>query len=57
MAYRIKRSDYAQLYGPTTGDKLRLGDTALELRVEKDFASYGDECKLGGGKVLREGMG
>src|ERR1700680_656745 len=57
MAYTIKRSDYAQLYGPTTGDRLRLGDTSLMLEVEKDFALYGDECKFGGGKVLREGMG
>jgi urease subunit alpha len=57
MSYRIKRSDYAEIYGPTTGDRLRLGDTALVLKVEKDFAVYGDECKFGGGKVLREGMG
>ncbi|MBI3836613.1 MAG: urease subunit alpha [Planctomycetia bacterium] len=57
MAYQIKRSHYAQLYGPTTGDKVRLGDTSLTLEVEKDFALYGDECKFGGGKVLRDGMG
>ena len=57
MSYRIKRSHYAEIYGPTTGDKLRLGDTTLVLEVEKDFAVYGDECKFGGGKVLREGMG
>ena len=57
MSYRIKRSHYAEIYGPTTGDRLRLGDTALVLEVEKDFAVYGDECKFGGGKVLREGMG
>ena len=57
MSYRIKRSNYAEIYGPTTGDKLRLGDTVLVLEVEKDFAVYGDECKFGGGKVLREGMG
>ena len=57
MSYRIKRSHYAEIYGPTTGDKLRLGDTSLVLEVEKDFAVYGDECKFGGGKVLREGMG
>ena len=57
MSYRIKRSDYAEIFGPTTGDRLRLGDTSLVLKVEKDFAVYGDECKFGGGKVLREGMG
>ena len=45
------------MYGPTTGDTVRLGDTSLILRVEKDFTHYGDECKFGGGKVLREGMG
>ncbi len=57
MSYRIKRSDYAEIYGPTTGDRLRLGDTALTLEVENDFTVYGDECKFGGGKVLRDGMG
>ena len=57
MSYRIKRSDYAEIFGPTTSDRLRLGDTSLVLKVEKDFAVYGDECKFGGGKVLREGMG
>ena len=57
MPYRISRSAYADIYGPTTGDKVRLGDTSLMLEVEKDFAVYGDECKFGGGKTLREGMG
>ena len=57
MSYRIKRSHYAEIYGPTMGDKVRLGDTSLVLEVEKDFAVYGDECKFGGGKVLRDGMG
>lgn len=57
MAYQINRSDYAEIFGPTTGDRLRLGDTALTLEVEKDFTVYGDECKFGGGKVLRDGMG
>src|SRR6201996_6672425 len=57
MPYNIKRSHYAEIFGPTVGDKVRLGDTALWLEVEKDFAVYGDECKFGGGKVLREGMG
>jgi len=53
----MKRSHYAEMFGPTTGDKVRLGDTSLILEVEKDFAVYGDECKFGGGKVIREGMG
>ncbi|HIK95681.1 MAG TPA: urease subunit alpha [Planctomycetes bacterium] len=57
MAYRITRSNYAEIYGPTVGDRVRLGDTSLILEVEQDFAVYGDECKFGGGKVLREGMG
>ncbi len=57
MATKIKRSHYADIYGPTTGDRVRLGDTALWLEVERDFAVYGDECKFGGGKVLRDGMG
>ena len=57
MAYRITRSNYAEIYGPTVGDRVRLGDTSLLLEVEQDFAVYGDECKFGGGKVLREGMG
>ncbi|XP_071946191.1 urease subunit alpha-like isoform X1 [Antedon mediterranea] len=48
---------YAQTYGPTIGDKVRLGDTSLIIEVEKNFAVYGDECKFGGGKVFREGMG
>src|SRR5206468_9188461 len=59
MPRRIDRRAYADLYGPTTGDRVRLGDTGLVLEVERDHssASYGDECKFGGGKVLREGMG
>ena len=57
MSYKIERSTYADIYGPTTGDKVRLGDTSLILQVEKDFAIYGDECKFGGGKTIREGMG
>ncbi|GAB2567098.1 urease subunit alpha [Gracilibacillus alcaliphilus] len=54
---KISRNQYAGLYGPTTGDKVRLADTALWLEVEKDFTTYGDESKFGGGKVLRDGMG
>ncbi len=57
MTYKMPREAYAQMFGPTTGDLLRLGDTSLFLRVEKDLTAYGDECKFGGGKVLREGMG
>jgi len=53
----LPRGHYADLFGPTTGDKVRLGDTCLVAEVEKDFTVYGDECKFGGGKVLREGMG
>ncbi|MGB5812511.1 MAG: urease subunit alpha [Polyangiales bacterium] len=57
MSHSITRENYAALYGPTTGDKVRLGNTSLELEVEKDHTVYGDECKFGGGKVIREGMG
>jgi len=57
MAHRMKRSHYAEMFGPTTGDKVRLGDTLLLLEVERDHTVYGDECKFGGGKVLREGAG
>ena len=53
----ISRAKYITMYGPTTGDLVRLGDTDLLVRVEKDFTKYGDECKFGGGKTLREGMG
>jgi len=54
---RISRKAYAEMYGPTSGDKVRLGDTELFIEVEKDFTSYGDEVKFGGGKVIRDGMG
>jgi len=53
----LERSGYADMYGPTTGDCVMLGDTVLKIRVEKDLTAYGDECKFGGGKSLREGMG
>jgi urease subunit alpha len=53
----IDRQAYADQFGPTRGDRVRLADTALTLEVERDFAVYGDECKFGGGKVLREGIG
>ncbi|KAF9328393.1 hypothetical protein BG006_008398 [Podila minutissima] len=55
--YQIPREVYESFYGPTTGDRVRLGDTDLWIEIEKDFTHYGDECKFGGGKVLREGMG
>jgi len=57
MARPMERRLYAQVYGPTTGDRVRLGDTALVAEVEKDLTVYGDECVFGGGKVLRDGMG
>jgi urease subunit alpha len=57
MSHTINRSHYAAIFGPTTGDRVRLGDTDLIAQVERDHAVYGDECKFGGGKVLRDGMG
>jgi urease len=56
-AFVIERSSYADMFGPTTGDMVVLGDTNLKIRVEHDLTQYGDECKFGGGKSLREGMG
>ncbi|MCI5938192.1 MAG: urease subunit alpha [Eubacterium sp.] len=53
----ISRKDYAAMYGPTTGDRVRLADTSLVVEVEKDYCVYGDEAKFGGGKSLRDGMG
>ncbi|XP_059657728.1 urease [Cornus florida] len=53
----ISREAYANMYGPTAGDKIRLGDTDLFAEIESDFAFYGDECVFGGGKVIRDGMG
>ncbi len=57
MSRTISRQTYADIFGPTTGDTVRLGDTGLIAEVERDHTVYGDECKFGGGKVLREGMG
>ncbi|CAK9325628.1 unnamed protein product [Citrullus colocynthis] len=54
---RVLREEYANHYGPTTGDKVRLGDTDLYAEIEHDFCVYGDECMFGGGKVIRDGMG
>jgi urease subunit alpha len=57
MPARIQRAAYAHMFGPTTGDKVRLADTELFVEVEKDFTTYGEEVKFGGGKVIRDGMG
>lgn len=57
MSHKISREKYALMYGPTTGDKVRLADTDLILEIEKDYTSYGDEVKFGGGKTIRDGMG
>src|SRR3989454_6563861 len=57
MSLRIPRSTYADLYGPTAGDRVRLADTDLVIEVEKDCTTYGDEITFGGGKVIRDGMG
>src|SRR5687768_14814176 len=57
MPTRISRSAYADMFGPTTGDKVRLADTDLIVEVEKDLTTYGEEVKFGGGKVIRDGMG
>jgi urease subunit alpha len=56
MSLPINRIKYANMYGPTTGDKVRLGDTELFIEIEKDFTIYGDEAKFGGGKTIRDGM-
>src|ERR1700722_4996655 len=53
----LPRAHYAEMFGPTTGDRIRLADTALIIEVEKDFTTYGEEVKFGGGKVIRDGMG
>jgi urease subunit alpha len=57
MPTRIPRTTYADMYGPTTGDRVRLADTDLIIEVEKDLTTYGEEVKFGGGKVIRDGMG
>src|ERR1700749_1404926 len=54
---RMSRHAYAHMFGPTTGDRVRLADTELFIEVEKDFTVYGEEVKFGGGKVIRDGMG
>jgi len=57
MPVRIERRAYADMFGPTTGDRVRLADTDIIIEVEKDFTTYGEEVKFGGGKVIRDGMG
>ena len=57
MVQSINRNSYASMYGPTIGDKIRLADTELFIEIEKDYTSYGEEVKFGGGKVIRDGMG
>ena len=57
MSFEITRRQYADLYGPTTGDAIRLADTDLFLEIEKDLTVYGEEVVFGGGKVIRDGMG
>ncbi len=57
MPTRIPRAAYAAMYGPTTGDRVRLADTELFIEVERDLTTYGEEVKFGGGKVIRDGMG
>ena len=54
---QISRKEYSSLYGPTVGDRIRLGDTGLIIEIEKDLRGYGDESIYGGGKTLRAGMG
>ena len=57
MSYRISGREYSMMYGPTTGDRVRLADTCLIAGIEKDYTTYGDEIKFGGGKTIRDGMG
>ena len=57
MSFKMSREQYAQMYGPTTGDSIRLADTDLFIQIEKDFTTYGEEVVFGGGKVIRDGMG
>ncbi|WP_249726486.1 urease subunit alpha [Bacillus paralicheniformis] len=57
MSFKMPRKQYAEMYGPTTGDSIRLADTDLLIEIEKDYTAYGDEVVFGGGKVIRDGMG
>lgn len=56
MSLKVNRANYSAIFGPTVGDRVRLGDTEVIIEIEKDFLSYGDECKFGGGKTVRDGM-
>src|ERR1700740_1701929 len=57
MPNKMNRAAYAQMFGPTVGDKVRLADTDIIIEIEKDYTTYGEEVKFGGGKVIRDGMG
>ena len=57
MPAKLPRPAYADMFGPTTGDRVRLADTELFIEVERDLTTYGEEVKFGGGKVIRDGMG
>src|SRR5690625_7835391 len=57
MSFKMSREQYAQMYGPTTGDSVRLADTDLLILVERDYTKYGEEVVFGGGKVICDGMG
>src|SRR5690242_21808666 len=57
MPVTMQRAAYADMFGPTTDDRVRLADTDIVIEVEKDFTTYGEEVKFGGGKVIRDGMG
>ncbi|MGE8078904.1 urease subunit alpha [Peribacillus loiseleuriae] len=57
MSYKMSRQQYSQMYGPTTGDSIRLADTDILIQIEKDYTTYGEEVVFGGGKVIRDGMG
>ena len=57
MSFKMDRKQYSQMFGPTVGDSVRLGDTNLYAAIEKDLTVHGQESKFGGGKVLRDGMG
>lgn len=56
MSLKVSKLNYSAIFGPTSGDKIRLGDTDIIIEVEKDYAYYGDEAKFGGGKTVRDGM-
>ena len=57
MSFKMSSKDYAMMFGPTTGDRVRLADTNLLIEIQKDYTVYGDEIKFGGGKTIRDGMG